>query len=218
MARKPIPQSAVTITSKDKVPISADIDYAGSHPCWRISNFDKDGPWGINSLIQFSFQYTEVILQIIADSNMDELSNAFDEIDGKGFSGRHDFWERLQNKCSKEIPISLIDKIEDVICRNIFFDKIYPKLKSFESNTWDEIRLQSHKSKGKMKSNNHPVQVGDLCEKARNRLVDLKLDDNDELYSLRLEGTIRIYGIRKENYLDIIWVDLNHEVYPVSQR
>ena len=44
MARKPIPQSAVTITSKDKVPISADIDYAGSHPCWRISNFDKDGP------------------------------------------------------------------------------------------------------------------------------------------------------------------------------
>lgn len=69
-----------------------------------------------------------------------------------------------------------------------------------------------------MKSNNHPVQVCDLCEKARNRLVDLKLDDNDELYSLRLEGTIRIYGIRKENYLDIIWVDLNHEVYPVSQR
>ena len=81
MARRPIPQSAASTVPKEKVPVSADIDYAGSHPCWRISNFDKDGPWGINSLIQFSFQYTEDILQIIADSNMDELSNAFDEID-----------------------------------------------------------------------------------------------------------------------------------------
>jgi hypothetical protein len=102
--------------------------------------------------------------------------------------------------------------------RNVFFEKIYPKLKDFESNTWDEIRQQTHKSKGKMKSNNHLVQVGSLCEKARRRLVDLRLDDNDELYSLRLEGTVRIYGIRKENYLDIIWVDLNHEVYPINQR
>ena len=91
------------------------------------------------------------------------------------------------------------------------------KVATFEQcyNAEKRRRLQS---KGKMKSNNRPVQVGDLCEKARNRLIDLKLDDNDELYSLRLEGTIRIYGIRKENYLDIIWVDLNHEVYPVSQR
>lgn len=218
MSRKPIPQSAITISSKDKVPISADIDYAGSHPCWRISNFDKDGPWGINSLIQFSFRCTEDILQIVADSNMDELNDAFDEINDKEFSGIKDFWGKLQKKCSKDIPIALIDKIEDVICRNVFFEKIYPKLKDLESNTWDEIRLQSHKSKGKMKSNNHPVQVGNLCEKARKRLIELKLDDNDELYSLRLEGTIRIYGIRKENYLDIIWVDLNHEVYPVSQR
>lgn len=216
MARKPIPQSAATIISKDKVPVSTDIDYAGSHPCWRISNFDKDGPWGINSLIQFSFKYTEDILQIVADSDLGELSDAFDDINEKEFIGRNDFWEKLQSKCSKEIPIALIDKIEDVICRNVFFEKIYPKLKDLESNTWDEIRLQTHRGKGGMKSNNHLVQVGKLCEKARKRLVDLKLDDNDELYSLRLEGKIRIYGIRKENYLDIIWVDLNHEVYPVS--
>lgn len=218
MARKPIPQSAVTITSKDKVPISADIDYAGSHPCWRISNFDKDGPWGINSLMQFTFKYTEEILQIVAESNLDELSDAFDDLKEKEFFGRTDFWEKFQNRCSKEIPVALISKIEDVIMRNVFFEKIYPKLKDFESNTWDEIRQQTHKSKGKMKSNNHLVQVGSLCEKARRRLVDLRLDDNDELYSLRLEGTVRIYGIRKENYLDIIWVDLNHEVYPINQR
>ena len=218
MARKPIPQSAVTITSKDKVPISADIDYAGSHPCWRISNFDKDGPWGINSLMQFTFKYPEEILQIVAESNLDELSDAFDDLKEKEFFGRTDFWEKLQNRCSKEIPVALISKIEDVIMRNVFFEKIYPKLKDFESNTWDEIRQQTHKSKGKMKSNNHLVQVGSLCEKARRRLVDLRLDDNDELYSLRLEGTVRIYGIRKENYLDIIWVDLNHEVYPINQR
>ena len=218
MARKPIPQSAVTITSKDKVPISADIDYAGSHPCWRISNFDKDGPWGINSLMQFTFKYTEEILQIVAESNLDELSDAFDDLKEKEFFGRTDFWEKLQNRCPKEIPVALISKIEDVIMRNVFFEKIYPKLKDFELNTWDEIRQQTHKSKGKMKSNNHLVQVGSLCEKARRRLVDLRLDDNDELYSLRLEGTVRIYGIRKENYLDIIWVDLNHEVYPINQR
>lgn len=218
MAKRTIPLSAATTTPKDKVPVSADIDYAGSHPCWRISNFDKDGPWGINSLMQFTFKYSEEILQLVAESNLDELSDAFDVLKEKEFFGRNDFWEKLQSRCTKEIPVALIPKIEDVIMRNVFFEKIYPKLKDLESNTWDEIRQQTHKSKGKMKSNNHLVQVGSLCEKARTRLVDLKLDDNDELYSLRLEGTVRIYGIRKENYLDIIWVDLNHEVYPIGHK
>ena len=64
MARKPIPQSAVTITSKDKVPISADIDYAGSHPCWRISNFDKD-PKLKDSFIDF-------VYNTICDNNLND--------------------------------------------------------------------------------------------------------------------------------------------------
>lgn len=217
MPKYPIPQSAETIKSRDKIPISADIDFASSHPCWRISNFDKYGPWGINSLLQFTFKYTEDILKIVADSDLNELSDIFDNYNEKVFNDRFEFWRKIQEKCSKKIPISLVEKIEEVIMRNVFVEKIYPKLKNFESNTWDEIRQQTHKSKGKMKSNNHPVKVGNLCETARKRLEELKLDDNDELYSLRLEGTIRIYGIRKENYLDIIWVDLNHEIYPVNR-
>ncbi len=66
-----------------------------------------------------------------------------------------------------------------------------------------------------MVSNNHSVPVANLSKEARKRLEELKYDE-DYLFSLRLEAMVRIYGFRVQNYLEILWVDFNHEVYPVD--
>ena len=59
--------------------------------------------------------------------------------------------------------------------------------------------------------------VADMYEEAQDRLNTIGYSDRDEIYSLRLEGTIRVYGFREMNYLDIIWIDLNHEIYKMHR-
>ena len=90
------------------------------------------------------------------------------------------------------------------------------RLSQFETMTWDEIRQQTHGGKGK--SSSHNIDVDDLNPKAKERLKILKFDDRDKIYSLRLEGTVRIFGFKELNYLDIIWIDLNHEVCPSKKK
>src|SRR5574344_1125464 len=204
MGKKIIPESA-NKTASIKYPKAPNFDYGSMRPCWRISNFDKNGPWGINSLLKFSFTYNEAILNILIEFQKEDLGAAFETLDGKPFDNKDAFWEKLKVLYDKDIPLVLISKIEDAIVNNVFIDKIYPKLIEFEKITWDEIRLQSHQSKGKMKSNNHNVKICDLGKLAIERLKNLKIEDRDEIYSLRLEGKIRIYGFKELNYLDILW-------------
>ena len=81
--------------------------------------------------------------------------------------------------------------------------------------TWEDILQAKHGKQGK--SSNHNVDVASLLKEARDRLEELKLTDIDYLFSLRIKGTTRIYGIRNFDVLDIIWVDNNHEIYPVDK-
>jgi hypothetical protein len=64
----------------------------------------------------------------------------------------------------------------------------------------------------------HLVQVGDLCSKAQRRLIELCKDDCDELYSFRLTGSKRIWGIKDGNILWLLWWDPNHEVCPSHKK
>ena len=45
-------------------------------------------------------------------------------------------------------------------------------------------------------------------------MKELKLDDIDEIYSLRLEGKLRVFGLRELNCLRILWIDREHEICP----
>ncbi len=65
---------------------------------------------------------------------------------------------------------------------------IREKLANFESMTWNEILIHA-------RIQNHTVGVDQLTSNARQRLVELRLDDIDGLVSLRLSGKERIYGI-----------------------
>lgn len=90
---------------------------------------------------------------------------------------------------------------------------VLSKLASFENMTWREIKQQTHGEKGK--SSNHFVDISDLCKEARDRLMELQLTEN--IFSLRLDGKTRIYGVLQSRVLEILWYDPNHEIYPVKK-
>ncbi len=94
------------------------------------------------------------------------------------------------------------------------FETILEKLKQYEEMTWSEIE----KKKGYRGKQNHLMPVKEICKKARERLKSLRLDDIDCLYSLRFSGKERLWGIRKNEVLYILWWDPNHGVCPVTRR
>ena len=92
------------------------------------------------------------------------------------------------------------------IDKKLFFDKIIPRIKNFESMTWSNI----------IGKRNHPIPISKIAEKAQKRLAELNMDDSEYLISLRFMSRERMWGIRVHNTLKILWWDPNHEVYPVS--
>ena len=82
---------------------------------------------------------------------------------------------------------------------------IWEKLASFETMTWREILLVAKKQ-------NHNVAVDKLEKEARDRLVEINLDDLDELTSLHLTGKGRVWGIIDRGVMDLLWWDADHRV------
>jgi len=93
------------------------------------------------------------------------------------------------------------------ITRSIF-DDILKKMSDFETMKWSEI----------LNRNNHAVEISKMCPGARKRLKELKQDDIDELISLHLTGKNRVWGIRDQNILKILWWDPNHTVCPSLKK
>lgn len=85
--------------------------------------------------------------------------------------------------------------------------EIFGKLAEFEPMNWEEIK----------RGGSHPIQVASLCMEARERLVQLKLDDFDELVSLRLTGKNRVWCIQTGHLMRLLWWDADHKVYPVEK-
>lgn len=87
--------------------------------------------------------------------------------------------------------------------------KLVERLSSFELMTWQQIEEGT---------GSHPIEMEDLCSDARKRLADLKQDDLDELFSLRISGKERVWGIREEHVLRILWWDPEHSVCPSEKK
>jgi hypothetical protein len=94
-----------------------------------------------------------------------------------------------------------------------WWSDVFPKLKSFETMTWQEILSQvGDPTYG---TNSHLVSVDKLVPEARRRLADLRMwDDLEELLSLRLTARCRVWGILVGHTLRLLWYDPNHEVCP----
>lgn len=81
--------------------------------------------------------------------------------------------------------------------------EILQHLRSFEGLTWAKIQDQS--GGRKHGSNSHPLSIEELCKSAQQRLIELKLDDYDSIFSLRINNTLRLYGIRDGRVLKLVW-------------
>lgn len=85
---------------------------------------------------------------------------------------------------------------------NEFWDEIFPKLRQFESMTWDDIFI-------KAKKQNHSIRPEELNKCARDRLVDMRIEP-EAIHSLRLGGKLRIYGFMDGATYNILWYDNDH--------
>lgn len=99
------------------------------------------------------------------------------------------------------------------LSKDDWWSDVFPKLKSFETMTWQEILSQTGgPTHG---TNSHLVSVEKLMPEARRRLTDLRLwEDLEELLSLRLTGKRRVWGILVGHTLKLLWYDPEHEVCP----
>ncbi len=82
-------------------------------------------------------------------------------------------------------------------------------LPNLETQTWAELKS------GKQ---HHSIEVQSLCKDAQRRLEELQLDDQDEVFSLRLSGQHRIFGFREGAALKILWNDPLHEICPSNKK
>lgn len=79
------------------------------------------------------------------------------------------------------------------------------KLSCFETMTWREILMDAKKQ-------NHFVSISDLSSQAQAHLKNTGQDDIDQLVSLRLTGTQRVWGIWEKGVLNLLWWDPYHQV------
>lgn len=82
--------------------------------------------------------------------------------------------------------------------------------KLFESQklSWQELR----------QNGSHLISVNQIVSEASKRLQVLELDDWEELYSIRLNGKSRLWGLKESNIFWILWWDPNHEICPSYKK
>ncbi len=76
--------------------------------------------------------------------------------------------------------------------------------------TWFNIKSQSGGKAEGRGTNHHLLPIDKFTKDAQRRLGALKLDDADELFSLRLGNTLRLYGIKDGRVLRFVWHDPYH--------
>lgn len=89
------------------------------------------------------------------------------------------------------------------------FQTIKERLKNFETMTWGEIEKNRQ---------NHYMETNKICKDAQKRLRKIRLLEYDTLYSLRFLGANRLWGIRDNEILYILWWDPKHTVYHIKKR
>ena len=89
------------------------------------------------------------------------------------------------------------------------------KLVSLEGQTWGQI-LTTPKGKG-TGTKNHLIARNDIVKPAQSRLAEKNIW-YDELYSIRINGNDRIWGVIQDGVFSIIWYDPKHEICPSLKK
>ena len=123
---------------------------------------------------------------------------------------------RATSDSSENLPptwrFSIIDLEGPWSWTKVDWADVKARLGKFEAGTWGDIRRAQHGKSGG--SNSHAVETTALCAEAQKRLRTLGHDDAATLFSLRLDGLHRVWGIKDQQCLRLLWWDPNHEVCP----
>lgn len=128
-------------------------------------------------------------------------------VDPQSFLGKHPVWsfKSLDNGYCKWGFVHTDD----------LFGKVISKLKDYEGMTWSQILSASGgRSHG---TNNHYEDIAELIPEAQRRWKAIHLEEYDRVFSLRLAGVERLYGILEDGIFRIVWFDQTHEIYPTKK-
>lgn len=95
------------------------------------------------------------------------------------------------------------------IIQSKFPSDILPKLISFERRKWSDIIND--------KKHNHWIECSKFIKEAKERLIELNYN-YDSLFSLRLTGRLRLFGIIEYGVFYVIWYDIDHEICPAPKK
>lgn len=105
-----------------------------------------------------------------------------------------------------EVSFALFDDVK--WCDNYDVGSCFPNvatsIKNYESMKWQDIFSRDHR-----------VKLSALITAAQRRLVEIRLDDLDELWRLRIDARKRLWGVRVRDIFYILWWDPEHAVCPV---
>jgi hypothetical protein len=87
--------------------------------------------------------------------------------------------------------------------------EIITKLAELDSQKWNDFLGSDH----------HNLHPDSLSKDAKKRIAELRIDDSvDMLYSLRVNGKIRIICIRYGDSARLLWFDPEHKVAPAKLK
>ena len=194
--------------------VSPDNLFKNHYASWQFNKIDMDGKWGLDNMVnRITFHCDDFLLENLPSDIDNRILDAITTLTGRSFKSLDNFLRDLIHECTIDISTSQLRTIIKSIGKTHFWAKVMPKLQDFEKFNWFELERHTH---DKSKSKHHVVQVSNLIPAAQKRLQELSLDDYGELFSMTLMNTLRIYGIRNQGYLTIIWIDPDHEIYKMS--
>ncbi len=99
-------------------------------------------------------------------------------------------------------------------------------VQSIEKMTWAELKVSSKGGSTSKGTKHHAIEIIKFRDRAQERLDELNLQRvlGDKLFSMRLDGTTRVYGGRDKEYFRPIWHDPFHEygneqsAYPLDEK
>jgi hypothetical protein len=86
---------------------------------------------------------------------------------------------------------------------------VIPKLHDYESMTWAEVEGPS---------GSHAVGLDQVCSQAQTRLEELGKGELETLFSVRITGERRVWGVKDVAILRVLWWDPNHSVCPSIKK
>lgn len=94
------------------------------------------------------------------------------------------------------------------------YELLFETIIEYSDRTWEDIKKESHDSKGKTK--HHHISIEAVSKDGVGRIKALHVSESeyDCLFSFRLNNLMRFIGLRKGAEFHVIWFDPLHEFCP----